>query len=238
MDINQAKTVIRDRIWALLESENAVPEPGVHGRIPNFNGAEQAARRLATLPEWRRAQVIKTVPDRAQEPVRALALEAGRLVYMAVPRLAAQLPFYEIAPESLGRPAAEAAAKHNIVSTAPQVGVEDMQPVDLVVCGSVAVSRNGARLGKGAGYSDIELGLLQEAGLLSPSTSIVTTVHRLQVIEEPLPEMTHDFRVDLIVTPDEVIRCPAHPRPSGIVWDELTEDKIASIPVLAARASG
>jgi NAD(P)-dependent dehydrogenase (short-subunit alcohol dehydrogenase family) len=36
-----------------------------------------------------------------------------------------------------------------------------MRPVNLVVCGSVAVNRRGVRLGKGAGYSDIEVALLQ-----------------------------------------------------------------------------
>ena len=57
-------------------------------------------------------------------------------------------------------------------------------------------------LGKGAGYSDIEVALLAEAGLISERTMIATTVHDLQVLDEDLPEQVHDFRVDLIVTPD------------------------------------
>ena len=55
----------------------------------------------------------------------------------------------------------------------------------MVVCGSVAVNRRGARLGKGAGYSDIEVALLQEAGLIGPSTVIVTTVHRSKSSTSP-----------------------------------------------------
>ncbi|HYZ52722.1 MAG TPA: 5-formyltetrahydrofolate cyclo-ligase [Streptosporangiaceae bacterium] len=82
-----------------------------------------------------------------------------------------------------------------------------MQPIDLVVCGSVAVNRVGVRLGKGAGYSDIEVALLAEAGLLNEQTAIVTTVHDLQVVDEELPEAEHDFRVDFIVTPQRVIAC-------------------------------
>jgi 5-formyltetrahydrofolate cyclo-ligase len=46
----------------------------------------------------------------------------------------------------------------------------------------------GARPGRGAGYSDIEVVLLTEAGLIGLSTVIVTTVHPLQVIDGPLPE--------------------------------------------------
>ena len=51
---------------------------------------------------------------------------------------------------------------------ARKIGVEDMRRVDIVVCGSVAVNRRGTRLGKGAGYSDIEVALLQESGRIGP----------------------------------------------------------------------
>lgn len=112
-----------------------------------------------------------------------------------------------------------------------------MRPVDVVVVGSVAVNRRGTRLGKGAGYSDIEVALLQEAGRIGPSTVIVTTVHPLQVINEPIPEIDHDFSVDLIVTPDEVIECEPPRRPTGLYWNNLSAAKIAAIPLLAARAA-
>jgi dihydropteroate synthase len=63
---------------------------------------------------------------------------------------------------------------------------------------------------------------------------IAVTVDPLQVLDEALPEAAHDFRVDLIVTPDEVIQA-AHPRPRpGIIWADLEADKIRAIPVLAA----
>jgi len=92
-----------------------------------------------------------------------------------------------------------------------------MRPVDLVVCGSVAVNRDGVRIGKGAGYSDIEVAILCEAGLIGPQTTIVTTVHSLQVVEGPLPETEHDFGVDVIVTPEEIIECPRRDRSYRII---------------------
>ena len=73
-----------------------------------------------------------------------------------------------------------------------------------------------------------------EAGLVRPDTTIVITVHSLQVLDQELPETDHDFRVDLIVTPDEVITCGPPRRPSGLHWEHLTPEKIDSIPVLAA----
>src|SRR5256714_6151877 len=236
MDIDEAKQAARERIWAVLERRAAAPV-GVYGRIPAFFGAEAAADRLAALPVWRAARTLKAVPDKAQLPVRARALREGKLVYMAVPRLADALPFFLLDPASLTVPPEDAASSHVAETVARKVGVEDMRPVDLIICGSVAVDRRGVRLGKGAGYSDIELALLQEAGLLRPETTIVTSVHPLQVVNESLPETDHDFSVDLIVTPDEVIECDSHRRPSGLVWEDLDREKIASIPVLATRAA-
>jgi 5-formyltetrahydrofolate cyclo-ligase len=235
-EADATKQQIRKRMWDLLERERAV-EPGVHGYIPAFEGADAAAQRLASLSVWQAAQVIKSVPDRAQQPVRARALLDGKLLYMAVPMLADELPFYLLDPRRIAVTAAEAASRTTAAEVARKVGVEEMQVVDIVVCGSVAVNRDGARLGKGAGYSDIEVALLQEAGLISPSTVIVTTVHPMQVVNEPLPETDHDFSVDLIVTPDEVIECGPPRRPSGLYWDHLTEEKVASIPILAMRAA-
>jgi 5-formyltetrahydrofolate cyclo-ligase len=94
------------------------------------------------------------------------------------------------------------------------------------------------RVGKGGGFSDLELGLLAERGLIDGRTTIVTTVHPLQVLDEELPEADHDFRVDYVVTPDEVIRCPRAPRPRGILWDRLDPERREEIPALASRSGG
>lgn len=232
----QAKNAIRERVWRLLEHERAVPS-GVHNRIPAFYGADQAAQRLAALPAWQSATVVKAVPDKAQLPVRAQALREDKLVYMAVPKLATDKPFYLIDPATLTVPPEEAASSKVAAHIARTVAVDEMRPVDLIVCGSVAVNRDGVRLGKGAGYSDIEVALLQEAGLIGPDTTIVTTVHDLQIVDEPLPETEHDFSVDLIVTPTQVITCGPPRRPHGIMWDHLSQDKIRTIPILTAMAN-
>ncbi|WP_207394133.1 5-formyltetrahydrofolate cyclo-ligase [Actinomadura formosensis] len=110
-----------------------------------------------------------------------------------------------------------------------------MRPIDIVVCGSVAVNRSGARIGKGAGYSDLEVALLIEAALVTDETIIGAPVHQLQVVDEEIPETEHDFSVDVIVTPDEVIECASRRRPLGLIWDDLTPEKVKAIPVLAAQ---
>jgi 5-formyltetrahydrofolate cyclo-ligase len=66
---------------------------------------------------------------------------------------------------------------------------------------------------------------------------LATTVHPPRVVDEPLPEPIHDFRVDLIVTPEGAIWCGEPRRPPGILWEHLDQDKIAEVPVLAALAA-
>jgi 5-formyltetrahydrofolate cyclo-ligase len=91
----------------------------------------------------------------------------------------------------------------------------------------------------GGGFADLVCALASAAGLIGPDTLCVTTVHELQVVAAgTIPLTSHDVPVDLIVTPDRVIDCrPRHgPRPAiGICWGDLTEEKIAAIPLLAAQ---
>lgn len=230
-----AKDTVRHRVWQRLE-EHAVVEPGVTGRIPAFTGAAAAADRLTVLPAWQNARRIKANPDRAQLPVRAHALSSGKIVYMAVPRLTSPHPFYLLDPATLPVPARRAASHEVAAVYADMVPVEQVPHLDLVVCGSVAVNPDGVRIGKGAGYADIELGLLTEIGAITEATTIVTTVHPLQIIDAALPESEHDVRVDAIITADTIITCPRTSRPNGILWSHLSADKIAAIPALAARA--
>ena len=109
-----------------------------------------------------------------------------------------------------------------------------MRPVDLIACGT-SPSTPLARVGKGGGYSEHRVALLIEAGLVESDTTIVTTVHDLQVLDDEIPETDHDFRVDVIINPTRVIQCSPPRRPAGLYWDHLTGGKIKEIPVLEAR---
>jgi 5-formyltetrahydrofolate cyclo-ligase len=61
------KWTLRKRIWDYMEEKDIArfPRP-VHHRIPNFVGADLAAERLADLPEFRAANMIKSNPDTPQ----------------------------------------------------------------------------------------------------------------------------------------------------------------------------
>jgi 5-formyltetrahydrofolate cyclo-ligase len=229
------KDALRTRVWALLERRGVgrFPLP-LAGRIPNFDGASEAAERLAALPEWRAARRLKCNPDAPQRAIRLRALRDGKDVYVAVPRLAATRCFLHLDPHRLGDRLAGAATIKGAAALGVPIAPQDLPRIDLVVAGSVAVNRRGARVGKGGGYSDLEFALASELGVVDGQTTVVTTVHDLQVVDGAIPMTSHDVPVDLVVTPTRVIPCrPTFERPGRIEWDALTPQQVAAMPVLA-----
>jgi 5-formyltetrahydrofolate cyclo-ligase len=241
-DVLAAKAALRQEVWSAIRAAKVARFPGAAGRIPNFTGSEAAAERLRAMPAWQAARTLKANPDSAQWPVRQRALEDGKTVYMAVPRLAGPEPFFALDPDHLSEPPRKAASISGATRSARRVMLADVAPVDLVVMGSVAAGADGARLGKGGGFADLEFALATAAGLIGPHTTSVTTVHEIQVRPAgAIPLTDHDVPVDFIVTPERIIDCrPQHGprRTASICWDDLTEEKIAAIPMLAAQRAG
>jgi 5-formyltetrahydrofolate cyclo-ligase len=234
----RSKDAIRNEIWKILEKRKAARFPGATGRIPNFIGAEACARLLAGTKIWKNARVFKINPDSPQRAVRQKALQEGKIVYMAVPRLRGEKAFIELDPSKLKCSPHGASSIKGAATYGRLVRLDEVKPIDLVVCGSVAVNRSGARVGKGGGYSDLEFALLAEEGKIGAETPIVTSVHPLQVIEGELPMTVHDIPLNAIVTPEEVIQIKTRRRrPRGIYWKMLSAEKVAAIPVLTKRAA-
>ena len=233
------KAALREDVWEALRAAKVARFPGAAGRIPNFTGAEAAAERLRDLPAWKDAATVKANPDSPQLRVRQRALEDGKTLYMAVPRLAEPEPFFALDPDHLAEPPRKAASISGAARSARRVTLAELSPVDLVVMGSVAAGEDGARLGKGGGFADLEFALATAAGLIGPHTVAVTTVHELQLRPAGVIPLTgHDVPVDFIVTPERVIDCRDRHgprRPAAIRWEDLTEEKIAAIPLLSAQ---
>ncbi len=227
------KQALRERVWDELEGsgEARFPFPP-HGRIPNFTGAETAAERLAERAEWHEADVLKANPDAPQLPVRRRALREGKTLYMAQPRLKSEEPFLRLDPAEVSD-IDEATTVSGVSKHAVPVGPAEVEPIDLVVSGSVAVNHVGARIGKGEGYSDLEFAVLREFDLVGEETIVATTVHGMQVVSDTIETDDHDVPMDLIVTPESVIEPESGSKPSGIEWGLLSEDRIAEIPVLS-----
>lgn len=168
------------------------------GRIPNFVGAEAAADKLRQLDEWKKAKTVFVNPDFPQRKVRYNALKDGKTLIMASPGL--RKGFILIEP-------AEVKGKEHYASTikgALKLGVQaqNFPKADLIVEGSVAVDPQGNRLGKGRGYGDMEIDILERRFGEVP---IVTTVHDGQVVKM-VPFEEKDRKVSIIITPTRIIR--------------------------------
>ena len=110
-----------------------------------------------------------------------------------------------------------------------------------MVTGCVAVGRDGSRLGKGGGFSDLELAVAAAAGLVDEHHGGPTTVHPEQIVPDgAIPVVAHDIHLDLIVTEEEVTRCRAAVAldPPELDWDQLTAEKVAAIPSLPVSRAG
>ncbi len=229
------KKPLRMDCWQALRAAGVARFPGAVGRIPNFTGAEAAALRLADTPEWKRARTLKCNPDLPQRPVRHRALREGKRVLLAVPRLASERPFLWLDPDEI--PEHElwnASSIRGAEAWGEPLGLADVGKIDLVVSGCVGVGRDGARLGKGGGYADLEFALLRETGALGARTPIATTVHPLQLLRARAFQMeAHDTSVDLVALPERLLHCPrTYRRPSKVLWDLLDDERRAAMPVL------
>jgi len=177
------------------------PKPIFH-RIPNFVGVEKAAQNLRSLSEYKEAKVVFCNPDSPQRPVREMALRDGKAVVMATPKM--RQGFLLLDPKGIP---SNRAPKASTIRGALKHG-RPIEPnkvkVDLFIAGSVAVSQDGGRLGKGTGYSDQEYSILKKAGSLAAQSSVVTTVHDIQIVER-IPREEWDIPVDIIVTPTQII---------------------------------
>ncbi|MFQ5999629.1 MAG: 5-formyltetrahydrofolate cyclo-ligase [Candidatus Bathyarchaeia archaeon] len=198
------KEDIRMRVWRLMEERGiaSFPRPVFH-RIPNFVGAEKAARNLKKLPEYKAAKVVFCNPDSPQRPIRETALRDGKKLVMATPRLSKG--FLLLDPSLIPKNRIfEASTIRGAFRYGRFIKPSEVK-VDLFIAGSVAVSMDGGRLGKGTGYSDQEYAILKDSGGLASETLVVTTVHDVQIVEK-IPRDEWDVPVNVIVTPTRIIR--------------------------------
>jgi len=228
----ESKEEIRQRIWNLLEETNIArfPRP-VFNRIPNFVGADIAADKIIKSEFFKQSRVIKVNPDSPQRKIREKILESGKILVMPTPRI--REGFLVLDPSRIPND------QYKFASTikgafiyGQKVHPKFLPKIDMIVLGSVAVSLNGARIGKGEGYGELEFAILLEYGKISKDVTIFTSVHDIQIVDR-IPVEPFDVSVDFIATPTTIYEITnKHERPNGIIWDLLSEEKINEIPLL------
>lgn len=225
------KDEIRQNKWQRLEDEKlgGLPFP-LKNRIPNFKGAAAAAELVSQMDIYKSAEVVKINPDAPQLPLRARVIKDGKTLLVPTPRLKAG--FIMLKREWV--PAGEerkAVSLKNIRQYGKEITLSELPKVDLFVAGSVAVHKDGRRIGKGEGYSDREYAIMRELG--NPDMPVISTIHSIQVTDEDFKVDTYDLPVDYIVTEEGIIETDTpYQKPDGIQWDLVTEDEKKEMPVL------
>ncbi|CAK0797084.1 unnamed protein product [Prorocentrum cordatum] len=77
--------------------------------------------------------------------------------------------------------------------------------------------------------------MLRVMEAIDDDTPVVTCIHDCQLVDDIPAErmLCHDVPVDIICTPTRTIRVDRKlPKPTGIYWDKLSPQKLASIRIL------
>ena len=224
------KAEARSAVWKALAAHRAARFPfPLKGRIPNFDGADRAAALLLAHSVFASAKCVKVNPDSPQRYVRKGLLDRGIVIITPTPRLHGG--FYRLDPARIPQQHYWDAASMKMGGHwGEAVPLERLPPIDAIVMGSVAVTRDGSRLGKGHGYADLEYAILRE--LRQRAAPVATTVHELQILQR-FPTAPHDVPVSIIATPMELIEiAQALPTPAGVDWSKLTVEALEEMPVL------
>ncbi|CAB4060807.1 NCAM [Lepeophtheirus salmonis] len=144
------KNWTREWIWYFMENNDSslyiFPRP-ILGKIPNFLYSKDAARLLTRLKEFKDASIIKVDSSMSLMPLRELVLQNKE--FKEQKRFCNCFNKKRI--DNLWKPI--------------RIGLKSLiRKIDIFVVGSVAVCRNGVRLGTGKGIIDIEWGILYDAG--------------------------------------------------------------------------
>ncbi|KAH8369427.1 hypothetical protein KR009_010684 [Drosophila setifemur] len=235
--IEPTKRSLRVQTWKKIqEGKVGVGFNSIFNRIPAFVDADKAAGLLVNEEEFKKAQHIKVNIDRALHDFKEQALLADKAVYLPSTRASSALCLKVHVPaDATEEQKKEAFRVQDIQKFRTEIGLDSGLKLDIVVIGSVVVSRDGYRIGRGNGFADLDIGLLIELGVITPETVIATIVHDLQVVDSLPLELfqKYDTPVDIIVTPTEVIRVAKRlPRPNGVFWELLSERRLKILPVL------
>lgn len=207
------------------------PRPVIN-RIPNFVGSEIACLNIAKLNEFKKSEVIKVNPDSPQRKIREIILSQGKTLIFATPRL--KEGFLEVKARNLSQKEIQRASTiKGAFVYGRKTHPKDLPMIDMIIAGSVAVTKTGERIGKGEGYSEIEFAILLHYGKIDKNIPIVTSVHDIQIVDY-IPLEPFDVTIDFISTPSQIIKVEGRKeRPDGILWDLLPKEKLNEIPLLS-----
>uniref|UniRef100_A0A0K2TKQ4 Uncharacterized protein n=1 Tax=Lepeophtheirus salmonis TaxID=72036 RepID=A0A0K2TKQ4_LEPSM len=240
------KNWTREWIWNSLENDDSslclFPRP-VFGKVPHFLNTLDAARLLTGLREFKNANVIRVGSSMCLMSLRELVLRKKKLLYSNVRDHLNRDYLYCIKSKDLKSNKDFEIAKTKrglfIYGKPLKIGLKNsIEKINMFVVGSVAVCRNGVRLGDGKGLVDLDWGMLYDVGVVDNNTIVVTLVTDDQIVRDDLlPSWVRnerDLTVDIIVTPTKVLHVDQKLKKPccGILPSLLTDEIKETFPSL------
>ncbi|MFL5789913.1 MAG: 5-formyltetrahydrofolate cyclo-ligase [Actinomycetota bacterium] len=188
-DLKRAKRDVRRRVLALRDAMDA---------DDRARAAADVTRRVLGLPEVEAASTVLAFSSFGSELPMLPLIEAlvARGMRVGLPVITGD----EIVARAW-RPG-EPTTTTSFGAEEPAGGAPiDPVSIDVIVTPAVAVDRAGRRVGYGGGFYDRFLPRTRAGA------ARVAVVLAVQLVDDDLPAGSFDLPVDVIVTPDEVIRC-------------------------------
>lgn len=235
--VEPTKRSLRVQTWRKIQENNCgIGLNAIFNRIPGFVDSDKAVALLAGTEEFKKSQTIKVSIDRALQGAKLQALLDSKTLFLPGTRDSTALYLrVDVPDDATEERKKEILNVQDVQQNRTSISLDDKVTLDMIIIGSVLVSRDGYRIGRGNGFTDLDIGLLIEVGAITKDTIIATIVHDLQVVDN-LPTslfQKYDTPVDLIATPTEVIRVANRlPRPEGLFWELLSQRRLKIIPVL------
>ena len=108
-----SKAEAREFVWNELVQQKVARFPfPTHGRIPNFAGAREAAKRLLAHPLFKKVRCVKVNPDTPQRYLREALLQRGVTVLVPTPRLTGRIPAIRSGQNPSGQVRGSGAVEH------------------------------------------------------------------------------------------------------------------------------
>jgi len=226
MNKDETRELLLERWRELWPHEDGPPRP------PVFPGHNRAAERLRRQPEYIKARAIVVLPDPVLLQVRINALQDGKTLIAATPGLKQGL--VRINPGDVELNMRSRLLRGGSLVQAGQLmrlPRSRLGRLDLLVAPVVAVDRQGVMLGDGRGLCDLLHALLLRAGALTAQTPVAVLASPEQILPE-LPRDPWDLGASLVVTPEEVYRCP--PAPPSLAGLGQLPPRLAGLPLVKA----
>ena len=139
-----SKKEIREKIWDYIDKHELVefPKP-VTDRIPNIKGIEKAGERLLEVKEFQNAKVVTVNQDKPQEMARYYTMQKEKELLVPSPRLRTGLFNKIVPPTKEEEDLRKCATQRGVIYHRTPVALETETKIDVVITGSVAVSKKG-----------------------------------------------------------------------------------------------